>query len=266
MLDKVKYINHKNETILFGEDGIVINKNDLRDYSWNYNSQYSKITSFSRSTTKKKIPYVIYGSRSEANRIFEIFEKDVLAGIAGKLYIGDYYIRGYIFASTKTDYLGDVIKGTLQFVTDSNTWIKSVTYLYRLNDVKNQEGLGYEYDFPYDYTSKVNTQDMNNTSFVESDFILNVYGQVNDPVVTIAGHDYHVEVDLASNEYLTINSHDKTIIKTDGRGNKINVFANRDLDSYIFQKLPTGESKIVTSSDFNFDITLLMERSEPEWT
>lgn len=270
MFDKLTYINHLNESIVFGENGILIDKNDIRDYEWNYNSQYQKIAGFTQKISKKKLPVLIYGDKKTiANRLLEVIEKDVLANEPGKLYAGNYYLSGYFIASAKTDYnRKDILKLTLTFVCNGSNWINSSSYVFRTWDEGEEQelGLGYAYDYPYDYTSPISTQNFRNLGFMPANFIINIYGPVVNPSVIISGHVHSVNIALAANEILTINSVDKTIVKTDAQGRKTNQYANRDLDHYVFEKIPAGLNTLVVNPVCNVDITVLEERSEPAWT
>ena len=72
-------------------------------------------------------------------------------------------------------------------------------------------------------------------------------------------------MNVETNEFLTIDSVLKTIVLTKRDGSTENCFNYRNKDSYIFEKIPSGTSNI-SSGNFNFEITLLEERSEPKWT
>ncbi len=269
MYEHFKYVNHLNEVVEFGKGNILVNQNDFRNYEWNFSTQYQKLSAFNKQPSKKNLPFLIFGpdTRATANKMHEIFEKDILAIIPGKLYCGDFYLRGYFYSSNKSEYLRkDVMRGSLQFITDQNFWIKEDKYLFRLSDEAAQGGHGYDYGYPYDYASSVNVQDLYNTGFIDTNFEMVIYGPVSQPVITVSGHSYEVNVNLIANEYLTINSADKTIVRTTARGEKVNEFSHRSLDSYVFQKMPKGVNKVVTNAPFNYDITLLLERSEPVWT
>ena len=103
MLDVFKYENHLGEVIQFGENGVFANSNDLRDYSWQYDSDKNKIENFRKGVVNKTIPIVIVAPTEEEgvevrNKIFEVFEKDVVAEIPGKIIIGEYYMNAYIYA------------------------------------------------------------------------------------------------------------------------------------------------------------------------
>lgn len=265
MLETFRYVNHLNEEINSIEDGLIVGTNNLRDYEWDFSTQFNKISSFYRKSAKKKIPFIIYGTKEQASHIFEIFEKDVLNKKAGRIYIGEYYLRGYIVASNKRAYADGIITGDLTFIAEDSMWIKPVTYVYTMHDVSLQDGQGYAYDFPYDYSSSANVQNLHNTSFMPCSAIINIYGEIVNPALVIAGHTYKVNVTVGAGERLTIDGYNKEIYKVNSQGAKTNVFANRDTTSYIFEKVPTGEQKIAQVGTFDYDITLMLERSEPEW-
>lgn len=270
MLDKLTYVNHLNETVTFGVPGILIDKNDVRDYEWNYNSQYNQITGFNRNNAKKKLPVLIYGSNRNtiANRMFEVIEKDVLANTPGKLYSGDYYLPGFFYGSSKKDYNNpNFLRVTLTFVTNQTKWIKGQRYIYRLGE-SQESGIGvdYPFDYPFDYGSPVDIKNLVNTGFVPSNFIIQIYGPVANPSVVIGGDVHKVNVTLLSNEYLVIDSINKTIVKTARNGTKTNEFYHRDIGNYVFEKIKNGSNSVVINPACNVDITVLEERSEPAWT
>lgn len=269
MLDRLTYINHLNESISFGIGNILIDKNDIRDYEWTYNSQYNKITGFNRAISKKKLPVLIYGSErnATANRLFEVIEKDVLANKSGKLYSGDYYLPGFFYGSAKKDYNDKrFLKLTLTFVSTQNKWINSRSYVFRSWEETESEGLDYPFDYPFDYASPIDIKNLTNTGFVPSNFIIQVYGPAINPSVMIGGDIHKVNITLDTNEYLTIDSVAKTVVKTARNGNKTNEFYNRDLDHYIFEKIKVGNNSVVIQPECNVDIAVLEERSEPAWT
>lgn len=270
MRDNLKYINHLGEVVDFGKENIIINENDFRDYKWTYSNLYGRVTNFTKSIISKKLPVVIFGENQKEtlNSIFEVMEKDVLAEKSGKMYVGDYYINGYFFASTKKDYTKDGSTTLdLQFVTDESYWKKEYVYIHRKNDDSENDdrGLGYAFDYPYDYMSSYSTQNMVNPTFVDSNFIIKVYGTATNPEITINSHLYKVNTTLELNEYLAINSITKEIYKVSSVGEKINLFGSRDTANYIFQKLSPGTNTITMATDYDIDIIIVEERSEPKW-
>ncbi len=265
----MRYINHIGEVIDFGAGNILINENDFRNYSWKHTALYSKIAYFSKDIVTKSLPVIVYGEKriETANRIYEIIERDVIGEKMGKMCIGDYYIKGYFYASEKEEYTSsNSITIKLKFISDQENWIKENLYTYRLNDlVENDRGLGYAYGYPYDFLSSINTQNLYNTFFADANLILRIYGPVINPSITIADNMYQVNTELLANEYLTINTLEKTIIKTTSKGAEINEYAKRSLANYVFKKIPAGTNNVVANPDCNFDIVIIEERSEPKW-
>ena len=104
MLEKFQYTNSVNETLEFGKGCLFVNKNDLRDFAWKITSKNDRISGFKKGIVKKTVPVILKcSSESEGielrNKMFEVFEKDVLANKHGKIQIGDYYLRCFITGS-----------------------------------------------------------------------------------------------------------------------------------------------------------------------
>ena len=98
-----------------------------------------------------------------------------------------------------------------------------------------------------------------------SAFRILIYGQTTDPVINIGGHRYAVNGSISAAETLLIDSLTKTITLTTAMGTKVNWFANRDRNSYIFQPIPAGMNIVSWIGTFGFDLTVIEKRSEPKW-
>ena len=267
----LKYKNHLGETIDFGNKNYFTNSVGMRDYTWNYESDFNKIKSFNSSCiTTKTLTVSIYTDNdtdkySLFNSIFEIFEKDVLSKIPGKFYFGDYYYSGYVISSVKKEYMPsqNLLTLDLTIASDRNTWVYENLYTF----TKNQpiSGHGYAYKYPYRYSSS-NLKTFFNTALIDSDFKLTIYGSCSNPVIYIGGHPYSVATEIENGEYLEVDSREKTIYKVQPDGAKTNAISYRDRDNYIFKKIPSGVVPISWNNDFGFDITIYDERSEPLWS
>lgn len=273
MLEKIIYKNHINEIVDIGTEKIFVNESDLHDFSWSVTSKNNRITSFKKGVVKKTIPLQIVCESEEEgieirNRIFEVMEKDVLAGKHGRIIIGDYYLRCYVTGSKKTDYLTSkrmlTVKLTVQ--SDFPQWIKETNVTFNSNAGAVASFLDYPYDYSFDFTNELAGGTINNTSFVPSHFKMYIYGFITNPTLYIAGHEYTVNTEVGTGEYLTIDSMNKTVVLTRYNGEQVNCFNARNKDSYIFEKIPTGTSVITSPGQISFDITLLEERGEPKWT
>lgn len=271
MIEKIRYINHLNESIEIGSNGIFANSNTLRDYAWNYTSINDKISYFKKGIVKKSIPLIIKCDTEEEglkqmNKLFEVAEKDVLATEYGKIIINGYYLKCFISGSKKKKYLmkKGYLETTLDVVSDMPSWVKEIKTTFGYNEGSEGTDLDYNNDFDMDYTSNMLGKQLNNPGFMPAEFNMVIYGPCENPTVTIAGHVYKVNASVLLNEYLTIDSISKTIILTHTDGTETNCFNLRNKQSYIFEKIPSGMDT-VASGAFKFDVTLYEERSEPKW-
>ena len=273
MFEQLKYINHMGEVYEFGHDGIYVNMNDLRDYEWNVLKQGERIGGFDRKITKKKLPVVILQKSVEAeraaqNKLYEVTEKDVIAEKYGKVVIGDYYMRGYITKSQKSDYmrLGRYVSYTLTLTTDFPVWIKETKHVFRKTSASaGGKNLDYPFDFPFDFKSTIGSSQFNNASIAASNFRMIIYGACVDPEIKIGGHVYKVNGKVEANEYLTIDSVTREIYLTKNDGTRVNRFDDRYRRSYIFEPIPAGIAYVSWEGDFGLDLILYDERSEPKW-
>ena len=69
---------------------------------------------------------------------------------------------------------------------------------------------------------------LNNSGFVGSNFKIIIYGAVVNPEIHIAGHTYEVKCEIGANEYLTIDSLDKTVVLKKSDGTTVNYFNLRN--------------------------------------
>jgi len=275
MLEQLKYKNHINEVFEFGKDGIFVDTNDLHDYEWNVVTKGSRIASLGYAVGTKTLPVTIICETEDQgiaarNRLHEVVEKDVLAMQHGQIIIGDYYFKCFVTKSQKSNYLITKrhLKLTLTLTTDFPYWVKETKFTFRKTPEESTNGgLDYTFDFPFDYCINTGSGGLDNGGFVGTNFRMIIYGPASNPAVYIADHLYHVRCgDIGENEYLTIDSINKTITLTDAYGNVANVFNMRNRDSYIFEKIQPGNNVVTWDGDYGFDLILLEERSEPKWT
>lgn len=267
----LKYVNHLNETIEFYSENYFVDSYKIRDYAWNYDKDFNKIKNFNRiGVGSKKLTVSVLASSTQAaftlyNSLFETFEIDVLAQSPGKFYIGDYYFTGFVSESAKSSYSSsqNLLTLDLTIISDTNIWTRETSYSF----LKDQliSGHGYVYGYPYNYASSAN-KSFSNDSLADSNFKLTIYGAASSPSVYLGGHLYSIETDIESNEYLVIDSKNKTAQKVQADGTRVSVLAYRDRDNYIFQKIPTDLVSVSWNNNFGFDITIFDERSEPKWS
>lgn len=265
----LKYVNNKGKVIEFDGKKYFTNSLSLRDYNWNYDTEYNKIKNFNKNApTTKKLNISIKLAENEQsvknfNSIFEIFEDDVLSKTPGKLYIGDYYFKCFVIASEKQDlYPQNILNLNLTLVSDTNCWTKETTFSFKIGGVLS--GHGYVYGYPYRYAS-IGLKSFFNDTFSDSDFKLRIFGPAENPTLFIGDNIYKVNYSVNPREYLEIDSFQKIVDLVQTNGTHVSVLNYRDRDHYIFQKIAPGMNYVSWNNSFPFDITVYDERSEPPW-
>lgn len=276
MLDAFKYEDHLGRQFIGLDNNVYLNYNDLRDYSWSYDTINDRISRFYRGVTNRKIPLVIYCESDDAavlvkNRLHELTESDIEARIPGKVFVGDYYTNGYVTASAKSNYLTTkrLCNIDLTLTSDDPAWYLEQTYTFLPGTgsaIGTGDGTDYPYDYAYDYALSLSGQKIVCKSIGSNAFRLVIYGEAYNPAVVIGGHTYTINGAIKSGESLLIDSLAKTIILTTATGNKINWFDKRGRENYIFEPIPAGQNAVTWSGTFGFDLTVIEKRSEPRWT
>jgi hypothetical protein len=276
MLEKFIFENHLGQRFVGLDSGVFLNYNDLRDYSWSYDTINSRISRFYRKITNRKIPLVVCCDSDEKalaakNRLMELAEADIVAKAPGKIFVGDYYTTGYITASKKSNYLltkryCDI---TLTWTSDDPAWYKEETHTFFPNTGSATAiggGTDYPYDYPYDFALSLNGRRIVCDSVGSSAFKLLIYGEVTNPAIVIGGHIYAINGTIGAGETLLIDGIAKTITLTTATGKKVNWFDKRARDNYIFEPIPAGQNTVSWTGTFGFNLTIIEKRSEPKWT
>lgn len=274
--------------------GVV--SNDLVSYKWKYITQgqaVQKIVKFEKAMVERKFQ-VLISDKSEHDYLgkLELFlqrtDIDINNLEMGKLWVDDYYLEGYIFASTKTKrYLGTTkTLIELQIVCENGNWQSEELYHFRIGRTVPEEeeeytgyGIYYPYDYNYDYSAPFGKNTIINEAYFDTDFELTFYAPNEEPSITIGGNTYHIKLrdaglGLIGSDYMKINSKKKTVtiyrIRYDENNDPYtvteNVFAYREKQYNIFEKIKSGGNAILKSDEVAVDLKLFYERSEPKWT
>lgn len=274
----IYYINGRNQKIDFTKHPCkMLAVTSLFDYSWTYGTKTynnARINKFSKEMVEKGFDINIRTEtknefKTAISEILKVFDYDVQSMIPGRLYIGKSYLRCYIIGSSKSEKYVNTTHSTVTFtiVAEKDSWIEESPHKFASGtSTPDADGLNYPYGYPYNYVSSINSDVLNNNGYGPSEFELKIYGAVSNPSIYIADHEYSVNVDMETGEYLVINSVNKEIYKVAIDGTKVNVFSDRNRESYIFEVIPEGINSVAWNGLFSFDINLLIERSEPAWT
>ena len=200
-------------------------------------------------------------------RLHRTFDRDIRRMKPGKLWWNDFCKEVFAVETSQNEFdeLFEAVNREVTFISVYPYWVRRITYQYGTDTVSEAAGLDYDHDYDFDYGLEEITEVIQNDCIDAANFDMKFYGPIVNPSVTIGGHDYEVLTTLAEGDYVTVNSLTKKILQYDAYGNVENVFHLRNRDSYIFEKIPEGETAIARSKDHMLDITIFDERGEPEW-
>lgn len=275
MMD-IYYLNTQGEKIDFLSDDYSLQTGDLFDYGWEYQDEgENEISRFKKAITEKKLLFSFRGESKEncyknLNRFIAVTESDILKKEPGRLYVGEYYMSCYIVRGEMSDWELDYgcIDCECTIVTDTPVWIREITKrFYREIDTERADhDLDFPYDFPHDVKRTPGSAYLENDHYAPCEFSVIIYGPCESPRITINNQPRQVFTSVEKNEYLTIDSKKKTIIRTREDGTTVNEFNHRQKypAASIFEKIVTGINT-VTYTGLTFDLKIFQERSEPEW-
>lgn len=251
MLNVAKYVNHLNQSIDFGSGGVFITSSELRDYEWEYDTDYDEITNFHKGVKEKKMKIIISASSEEEgiekrNDIFR-FLKLYSCGTVRKTVSGRLLSYCYIVASKKAKwYLTKrYIEIEVTIATDQPDWVQEREFNFLKTEgttIETDNLKKYPYKYGYYYLNQVSSSSINNVSITESDFVLRIYGSVSKPLVKIGDNTYQVNVSLNAGERLEIDSRRKTVKLVHTDGYTENVLWSAAKEYYIFEKIVAGHA------------------------
>lgn len=250
-----------------------IRSSDLLNYAWETKTNANNmIIGFQKKLSKKNILLSVFGRDEETynenlNRFFEITERDLLSKKAGKLYFNNHYISCYITASNKSEWEYEVnfLDNDITIVSSNPFWTQETTYTFKSSEIKSSNNKRYPYKYPYRYANGLTNTTITNAHYVDCNFKLLIYGRCINPTVIIGGNIYKVHTLIEEGERLEIDSKNKTVVKVRNSGYIENLFNSRDKVNDVFRKIKTGVNSVNWNGDFDFDIVLYEERSEPKW-
>lgn len=268
----VYYVNHLNERIDLDSDNIILQYQELFNYSWDAVLRNDKIRGFQRKSATIPLKVAVIADDEKTyyeilEKIYITLEKDILSGIAGKLYVGGYYLKCFISGDRKADaFTGAPFQiKNLTLVTDLPRWHNTHEFHFAIQGVLTTDNKKYTYQYPYRYANGMNNTYIINPHFTDSNFKLILYGPVVNPQISIGGNTYLVNIVLEANERLEIDSSLGTVIKVMSTGEQVSAFHNRQKKRNFFKKIPPGRQSVVWPGNFAFDLILYEERSEPKW-
>lgn len=295
---EIYYVNGNGEKLDFMKWPYLIQSHDLFDYGWSYATKSGEVLQYTKDVTEKTITLNISADTKETyynaiNHFYDVVERDVIENVPGKLYVGEQYLMCNIIASKKLDWSKGVeyLKNTVAVIPRYPFWRTEKMFVFppdkssNIQSVPIKTGDIYKnqvtedvlpstdentihplFDLPFDFIKICGRRILENTSFVACDFIMTIYGFVDNPSILIGGHLYAVVATIYEGEQLIINSADHTVKKIGRLGDITNLYNAREKQYSVFKKIPPGVQTISWSGNYGIDIQLIYERSEPMWS
>ncbi len=197
----------------------------------------------------------------------DVFQADIENKTPGKLYFNNTYLECFIRSSSYAEYddlfyMADI---ELTVVSPYPGWISESLNTYTFSkDTDETAVLGFSVaGVAVLGTGKGSSwfRIISNNQLVPCDMSITMFGPAESPLVQIGDNYYQVNYTIESGQALTINTKNKTVTLGDGT----NLFAYRNYDYNIFEKLQPGRNEIRYSEASQLYITKYETRGQPSW-
>lgn len=267
----VKYINSSMESVELNGAGIKLRDANFFRKIWTpekNNKRYNYI----KEPLEYKMIIEVVGTfkfkRETLDKIFEVTEKDLISSKTGRLFFNDWYLNCNITESKTYPSESPIgmISEMIVFAEDA-IWIKESTkQFFPQSSVDVSDGLDYDFDYEFDYApEQAGVERWYIDHYASSDFNMIIYGPCVDPKILINGYPHQIYTDLEESDYLIIDSRKHEITKHMANGTTANLYNSRSFEHSVFEKIPCGDVVFNWPGNFGFDVTLFLERSEPEF-
>lgn len=276
---RIKYVSASGDTLDLSGGGIDAIGTPLFEWSYETVTINNRLAGFSRGMPEYELGVVIVcGSDADGiaarNRLYELPAQDRSLMQPGRLYVNDWYIRGFMTASAADNFwqTRTAAQYVLTFTATEPKWVRETERTYALEQTSTSAYLDFPYDFAYDYGFSRQVATVTNDNFSESPAIIRMYGVAENPSVTIGGNVYKANVTLSEGDYLELDGMTAKAVVRRSNGLTENAFPYLEGEfakgsgSFAFQPLPAGVSEVQWDGSFDLDVVVLEQRDEPRWS
>ena len=261
----IYYQNSKGEVVsLVRPPYMMLADTDIFDYTWKNGI---------RQTGDRSIKVVVSGATHNAyqyalKRLTNMLEYDTTHGAYGKLYYKGWYLKCRLTACTRPASFIMRQMSTMEYTVSidpaSPGWHKDTTHTYEDAGATLFEGKGYPYGYAYGYRTTTSTNayvDVDTAGLYDVIIKLTANNATVGGIVQVGNGLYGANMALDAGQTLTVSTVDRTI-KLDNS----NIFDERVSDDLLHKlELAEGQNRLMWSGDFDVELTLIAERSEPAW-
>jgi len=274
----IKYVNSNGASIILNQGHYLISGHDLRDFAWNRTvtnrpSGFGGRVTFSRPVQEKRISIGIRGRElfaQNAAALMALTEPDILNNTPGRLYLGEQYLICFLAVASKVNRYADksnwVSKDLTVLVTEP-FWRTEKNYHFLIGAAESVDNAKrYDLRYDYRYIASAASGTIDNSHYAPSQMIITVYGPAENPSITVGGRIYSVSASVSATQRIVIDQLQRRIESVTAAGERTNLFDYRDKENDIFMPVEPGVNTVIYDGSFDFDITLVQQRSEPLWT
>ena len=274
----VKYVNAQGHQIIRNRGHYRIAEHDLRNFEWTTTvtdrpSGLGGRVTFSRPVQTKTMTIGIRGGsafQTNAEALLALTEPDILNNTPGRLYIDDNYLICYLAIASSVKFYsrrGGWASKELTILVSEPFWRSEYTYRYVMGDAEAGAGSKrYDHREPYRYIASASSGLIANTHYAPSPMVITIYDEAINPTITIGGNIYQVNATIGNTQRIVIDQLRRTIEAISPSGAVTNLFDYRNKANDIFAPIHPGSHNIIFDGSFNFDVTVVEQRSEPPWT
>lgn len=274
------YENSRGEVLRLDRAPVVMTECSFFDSSWKLSTANRPLSEGGRLTGRKRpcqakaaTLEIAARSASELSRILAdmagIFDYDTERSAAGKLFINGSYLSCWCVGRTQklsSDFVSRA-QVELSVYPEFPAWCTEKTIsFYPGEGLPEEDGHRYPFHYPKRYGSVRRTLSLHNGHFSPSPLRIVFYGPVQSPRLYLSGNCIGINVSLSEGEYAVIDQRQREIYKVSSTGEKSNCFGSRMKTGSCFKYAPSGTSEIEIYSGIGVDVTLIEQRSEPEWS
>ncbi|MDU5899467.1 MAG: hypothetical protein E6Z40_07480, partial [Bifidobacterium sp.] len=167
-----------------------------------------------------------------------------------------------------------MVESQLTMLLPDPWWRRESLNVFHMQTFEDSQWLDLPCDLPCDLGGMAAIRTVRNPTPIRQPARITIYGPCTNPYVVIGANRYQVDASVPEGGRIEIDgaSAVKTVVMVDAQGNRSNLFgkarrgAGLDGGEYIFQPLEPGIQQIAWRNDFDFDVTVVEERTEPPWT
>lgn len=285
MRTDIAYVNGLGERLELGgsSESLHYFEHGIRDWEWSWGEGVGgSVTGFSRRGDKPRevsLPVGIAAATGAEgmdlrNLVESIGEYDVLSGVAGRLLVGDWYLRCWLVGCEPTDYWMDdrFAEMGLTLLVEDPGWVRE--HATHLVPETGSDGSGTGFDYPHDFPLEFAREGVSKSVYVGGleprDFLWRAYGPCEDPWVRIGGDLHGVNVDVPAGHRLEVDSRSRTAVLVSPDGSTQGVYDMRvpgaeGSGTYLFERVPLGESSLSWDNSHELDFVTYEVRSSCPW-